>query len=102
MDIRLIDRRGQAHDELAEHARRRLSYRLMHRSDRIGHVLVKLGETGGHRGQRDVYCLMQVQLHNAQSATVVDIGVDPHETIDRAADRVCRLTEEQLRLAQGH
>lgn len=27
----------------------------------------------------------------------MDIGADPHDTIDRAADRVSRLTEEHLR-----
>lgn len=101
MDIRLIDRTGQGHDGLADHARRRLSYRLMHRSDRIAHVLVKLGGTGGRRGRQDTYCVMHVQLRGARAATVVDIGADAHDTIDRAADRVSRLTEEQLRLAEG-
>lgn len=101
MDIRLINRTAQHPDELAAHARRRLCFRLMHRSDRIAHVSVKLGDTGSRRGHHDTYCVMCVQLRGAPAATVVDIGPDVHGTIDRAADRVSRLAEEQLRLADG-
>jgi hypothetical protein len=99
MDIRLIARTDLGHAGLADHAQRRLSYRLGHCSERIAHVSVKLGNTGSRRGFRDVYCVMQVQLRGARAATVVDIGGDPHDTIDRAADRVSRLAEETLRQA---
>lgn len=99
MDIRLTARTDRGHDGLADHAQRRLSYRLGHRSERIAHVSVKLGNTGSRRGSCDVYCVMQVQLRGARAATVVDIGADPHDTIDRAVDRVSRLAEEQLRQA---
>ncbi len=101
MDIRLLNRAIQGDDDLAEHARRRLSFRLMHRSDRIAHVSVKLGSTGSRRGHHDTYCVMCVQLRGAPAATVVDIGADVHDTIDRAADRVSRLAEERLRQADG-
>lgn len=99
MDIRLIASTDLGHAGLADHAQRRLSYRLAHRRERIAHVSVKLGDTGSRRGFRDVYCVMQVQLRGARAATVVDIGADPLDTIDRTVDRVSRLAEEQLRQA---
>lgn len=104
MDIRFLARAkvGQSvHDGVLGHARRRLQFRLGHRSDRVEHVLMRFGDTGSRRGHLDTYCVMRVQLRGAPAATVVDIGADVYDTIDRAADRVGRLAEEQLRDAAG-
>ncbi|ODV13448.1 MAG: hypothetical protein ABT20_02025 [Rubrivivax sp. SCN 70-15] len=100
MEIRFIAQAGRGRNgdaALADHARRRLHFRLMHRSDRVAHIAVRLGDTGGRRGRGDTYCVMQVQLRGAPAATVVDIGADAYDTVDRAADRVARLAELQLR-----
>lgn len=102
MDIRLIagpadGRAGR--DRLADHACRRLQMRLMHTSDPVAHVSVKIGGTGGRRERRDTYCVMRVQVRGAPPATVADIGSDAYQTIDRTADRLGRLVNEQLRLA---
>lgn len=104
MDIRFNARAasGQSgHGRLMEHARRRLLVHLRHCSDRVAHVSVRLGDTGSRRGRRDTYCLMRVQVRGAPAATVVDIGADAYDTIDRAAGRAGRLAEEQLRVAGG-
>jgi hypothetical protein len=102
MDIRFTARtavgRG-ALDRLADHACRRLHFRLRHRSDRIARVWVRFGDTGSRRGLRDTYCVMQVQLRDAPAATVMHIGVDAYDTIDRATDRVGQLVEQLLSLA---
>jgi hypothetical protein len=100
MDIQFFARTaaGQSGDDgVVEHARRRLLFRLRHRSDRVAQVSVRFGTTRSRRGRQDSYCVMQVQLRGAPAATVVDIGADVYDTIDRAADRVGRLAEEQLR-----
>lgn len=100
MDIRFIARpaEGRAHpDGLAAHARRRLQHRLRHCGDRVAHVSVTIGDGASRLGFRDTYCVMRVQLRGAPAATVVDIGTDARDTIDRAADRVARLAEEQMR-----
>ena len=76
---------------LAEHARRRLHYVLIHRGDVIRRIVVRLGGTGGRRGPNDMYCLMQVHMSDALVATVVDMGPHVHDVIDRATDRVGRL-----------
>lgn len=99
MDILFQSEMPGAAAALSDHARRRLRYRLQHRSDRVARVDVRLGSTGSRRGRPAVYCLMRVQLSGAPAATVVDIGSDAFETIDRAADRVGRLAEDQLQAA---
>ena len=101
MDIRFIARPADGrsgHYSLADHARRQLQVRLMHRSDRVAYVSVRIGGTGS---RQDMYCVMQVQVRGAPAGTVVDIGADAYDTIDRTADRVGRLVEEQLRFADG-
>lgn len=99
MDMRIDDDPRASLETLHEHARRRLLARLRHRRDRVHHVDVRIGGCAGRRrGQGDLYCLMRVQLRGAPAATVVDIGADASATIGRAAERVRRLVEEQLRV----
>ncbi|MCW5633261.1 MAG: hypothetical protein KIT17_07980 [Rubrivivax sp.] len=99
MDIRTDDRRPALLGPLHAHARRRLLARLRHRGEYVHHVDVRLGPARRRSGVDDLYCLMRVQLRGAPAATVVDIGADPFETIDRAADRLQRLADQQLRAA---
>lgn len=104
MDIRFVAHAasGQSiHEGLADHARRRLQVRLRHRSGRLAHISVRLGDTRRGRGRQESYCVMQIQPRDAPSATVVDIGEDAYDTIDRAADRVAHLVEELLSVADG-
>lgn len=96
MDIRFHIDAGRGADALADHARRRLHLRLLHRSDRVAYIAVKVGDTRSHRGHRDTYCAMRVELNGVPSASVVDVGDDAYGTIDRAVDRVGRLVETQL------
>lgn len=93
--------RFEAHgnDRLAKHARQELLSRLMDRREHIAHVTIRVGATGRRRRLQDTYCVMHLQVRGVPAATVVDIGSDAQGTIERAADRVSRLAEEQLRLA---
>ena len=104
MDIRFIARPADGrsgHDGLLDHARQRLRLRLRHRTERVAHVSVRLGDSGSLRGLRDTYCVMRVQLRDVPAATVVDIGADACHTIDRATDRVGQLVEALLSVADG-
>jgi hypothetical protein len=104
MDIRFVAHAasGQSiHKGLADHARLRLQFRLRHRSERLAYVSVRLGDTRSGRGRQEAYCVMQIQLRDAPAATVVDIGADAYDTIDRATDRVAQLVEELLSVAEG-
>lgn len=104
MDIRFVSRAASGRsiqEELADHARCRLHVRLRHRSERLAHISVRLGVTRSGRGRQESHCVMQIQPRGAPSATVVDIGEDARDTIDRAADRVAHLVEELLGVADG-
>lgn len=101
MDIRFQTATTRADVELVAHARRCLQSRLQHRSSCVDHIEVKLGNAEGRRPNQDSYCIVRLKLHGTPAATVVHIGADVHSAIDRATNRVCRLAEEQLRLASG-
>ncbi len=104
MDIRFVAHAASSqriHDGLADHARRRLQFRLRHRSERLAHISVRLGDTRSGLDRQEAYCIMQIQLRDVPAATVVDIGADAYDTIDRAADRVAQLVEELLNVADG-
>lgn len=81
---------------LADHARRRLHDDLMHHGDFIQRIVLRVGGTNHRRGHTDTYCLMQVHMSDALAATVIDVGPDIHDVIDRAADRVDRMVVERI------
>jgi hypothetical protein len=85
---------------LADHARRRLLYVLRSRQHQVGQVEVRLGDTGSRRGLQEGYCKIQLRLVHAGVATVVDVGKDLYDAIDRAVDRAGRLAAERLRGAR--
>lgn len=97
MHIRFPAHGTQRPVALQEHAQRCLRLRLHDRSDTVAHIDVTLGDPARHRGLQDMFCVMRVQLRGVPAATVVDIGGDPFDTIDRAAGRVARLAEAQWR-----
>jgi hypothetical protein len=99
VDIRFQSATAPADVELAAYARRCLLLRLQHRSDRVVRIEAELVDAAGRVPRRDSYCIVNVKLRGLPAATVVDVGEDVHHAIDRAADRVGRLAEEQLRQA---
>jgi hypothetical protein len=82
---------------LADHARRRLLYVLRSRQHQVEQIEVRLGDTGSRRGLQEGYCKIQLRLVHAGVATVVDVGKDLYDAIDRAVDRAGRLAVEHLR-----
>lgn len=101
MDIRVQTSGVPCTPAMAAHVRRSLRHGLMHRSDRVDHVEVRLGGPGSDGGGDDMYCLMQVHLSGTSSATVVDMGADMRATIERAAERVGRLAGAKLEAAKA-
>ncbi|WP_298234714.1 HPF/RaiA family ribosome-associated protein [uncultured Azohydromonas sp.] len=85
---------------LADHARRRLLYVLRPRQHQVESVEVRLGDTRSRHGQQEGYCRVQLRLVHAGVTSVVDVGKDLYDAIDRAVDRAGRLAVEHLRVAQ--
>lgn len=101
MDVRVQTSGPLCTPAMAAHVRRSLRRGLLHRSDRVDRVEVRLGGRGSDGGGSDMYCLMQVHLNGMSSATVVDMGADMHVTIERAAERVGRLAGAKLEAAKA-
>ena len=99
MDIRFPRSAARADGAVLAHARRSFQAGMQHRSDRVEHIDIQLGDAHGRRPQQDSYCVARVKLHGTPAATVVDVGADVYRAIERAVYRACRLVEEQLRLA---
>ena len=91
MNIDFQDRRFLLPAALTDCARRRVRFALMQRGESIQRIVICLGGTNGRRDYNDMYCLMQVHLSDVLVATVVDIGPDIHDVIDRTTDRVGRV-----------
>ncbi|MEO8656657.1 MAG: hypothetical protein ABI409_21225 [Ramlibacter sp.] len=83
-----------------DYVRRRVRYIVGSRSDSIKAVMVRLGGTNGGHGGADMFCLMQVHLAESFIATVVHMGSDIHDVINRAADRLSRVVTAYLAQAQ--
>jgi len=81
---------------LADHAKRRLRFVLTRHSERIQHVVVRVGDENGPRGGVDKYCRIQVHLLDAPVAVIDDLGADLYAVVDRAADRVGRVVVRHL------
>jgi len=81
---------------LAEHVRRRLGFVLARHGDRVRRVAVRLGDENGPRGGVDKFCRIQVQLLDAPTAAIEDVGADLYAVIDRAADRVGRVVVKHV------
>ncbi len=104
MDIRFVAHAASGrciHEGLADHARCRLQFRLRRRSARLAHISVRLRGTRIGRGRQESFCVMQIQPRDAPAVTVVDIGEDAYDTINRATVRVAQLVEELLSVADG-
>jgi hypothetical protein len=100
MDIRVRARDDRADEAVADHARRRLYYALMHRSDHVERVDVRFGGAAAPRRPQGRYCVIRVQLAGLPAATIVSIATSEREAIDGAADRAGGLVNGQI-LAAG-
>lgn len=96
MEIRIRARDLPCAAALADHARRRLFYALMHRMGHVERVDVRLDDVPDPSGRRGRYCVIQVRLAGLPAATVVNIAASLSEAIDRAADRAARLVNGQI------
>lgn len=96
MDIRVEASGASCSPALAAQVRRSLRHELMQRSERVDRVDVRIGGRGSDGRGDDMYCVMQVHLSGTSAATVVDMGTDMRSTLERAAERVGRLTAAKL------
>jgi putative sigma-54 modulation protein len=96
MQIDIQARHFPLTDALYSHIKRRLSFALHNRDDRIQRVFVRVSDINGPRGGADKRCHIQVTLTHLPDVVIKDTGADLYEAIDRAADRAGRTTVRRL------
>lgn len=88
MEIHLLAKQFPLTPALRKHVERRLRSGLLFARDRIGDVVVRLGDVNGPRGGQDMLCQILVALPGQPSVVVRDVQDDLYTAIDRAARRV--------------
>lgn len=81
---------------LLYHTERRLKFELTRSTNRIGRVVVRLGDSNGPRGGEDKFCRIKVVLAHAEPVLVEDSGSDLYAVIERAAERIGRNVARSL------
>lgn len=100
MDVEIQFRGFRTSAAQGDYVRRRVRDVMGSRGDSIKAIVVRLGGTNGGRGGADTFCLMQVHLAESFVATVVHMGSDIHDVINRAADRLSRVVAAYLARSQ--
>jgi len=101
VDIRFQSAKARSDAGLAAYARQCLLRQMQHRGDRVDRIDVGFVDAAGRMPPRDSYCIVRMKLHGLPAASVVVVGSDVQTAIGRAADRVGRLADEQLRQSAG-
>lgn len=85
---------------LTDHVRRRLGFGLARHSTRVVRVQVLLDNTIAPVRGLDACCRIRVQLVDAPTVVVQDLGPDLSAVIDRCSDRAARSVA--IRLERSH
>ncbi|MER2515545.1 HPF/RaiA family ribosome-associated protein [Candidatus Accumulibacter phosphatis] len=83
-------------DGLRQHISSRLAHALNNGRDVVTHIVVRLSDVNGLRGDEDKCCRIEVRLKGAPTLTVEDIQGDLDVAIDRAAERIGRALDRHL------
>ncbi len=87
---------------LVRHTEYRLRVALTRISDRIKHVVVRLGDNNGPRGGKDKFCRMRVHVDRSHPVQIEDTGVDLYAVIDRVAERAGRNAGKRVDRLREH
>jgi ribosomal subunit interface protein len=87
MEVHLLAKQFSLTPALRSHVERRLRTGLSFARDRIGNVVVRLGDVNGPRGGRDMLCHIQVAMPGRPALVVRDVQDDLYSAIDRAVKR---------------
>src|SRR4051812_25137101 len=83
-------------DAIREHVLRRMESALDQYHDRVGRVWVRLRDSNGVRGGRDLQCTVDVQLARGRKVMIREMSEDLYSAVSHAADRVKVAVGRQL------
>ena len=96
MRVEIRIRGIQQDQEFENHVERRMRFALARFSGRIDAVKVIVTDENGPRGGVDKRCLLSVKLASSKEVVVVESGLDPYSTFERATDRLSRQVAREL------
>ena len=92
MEVHLLAKQFPLTPALRSYAERRLRAGFLFARDRIGDVVVRLGDVNGPRGGQDMLCQILVAVPGQPTVVVRDVQDDLYTAIDRAVKRAaCKL-----------
>ena len=87
MDVHLLAQQFPLTPALRKHVERRLRSGFAFARDRIGDVVVRLGDINGPRGGQDKACQIMIAVPGRPTVVVRDVQEDLYSAIDRAVKR---------------
>lgn len=87
MEVHLLAKPFPLTPALRSYAERRLRGALSFARDRVGDVVVRLGDINGPRGGQDMVCHILVAVPGRPTLVVRDVQDDLYTAIDRAVKR---------------
>lgn len=87
MEVHLLARQFPLTPALRSYAERRLRCALAFARDKVGDVVVRLGDINGPRGGQDMACQILVAVPGRPTLVVRDVQDDLYTAIDRAVKR---------------
>jgi putative sigma-54 modulation protein len=87
MEVHLLARQFPLTPSLRNHVERRLRTGFSFARNRIGDVVVRLGDINGPRGGRDKLCHILVAVPGQPTFVVRDVQADLYTAVDRAIQR---------------
>jgi len=88
MNLEVYGKGVRLNQRLRNHVERRLRFALDRFGDRIRRVRVRLKDTNGPKGGRDIRCHIEAWLTPGQMVLVEESRTDPFAAVARASDRI--------------
>jgi putative sigma-54 modulation protein len=87
MEVHLLARQFPLTPALRRHLERRLCSGFSFARNRLGDVVVRVGDASGARGERDMLCQILIAVPGRPTVVVRDVQEDLYTAIDRAVKR---------------
>lgn len=96
MEVHLLARQFPLTPALRSYAQRRLRHAFSFARDKLGDVVVRLGDINGPRGGQDMQCHILVAVPGRPTLVVRDVQDNLYTAIDRAVKRAAYKVRQAL------
>ncbi|WP_320820480.1 HPF/RaiA family ribosome-associated protein [Thalassolituus sp.] len=101
MKIKIQARHVALTKDLKDYVKRRISYALGSRDDKIERIVVTLSDVNGPKGGEDKRCKVLIKLDGKNDIVIDDKQEHFHSAIDLAVDRASRAVSRRIERLQN-